>query len=268
MGKPALPDRKHRALAALAGITLLSAAGTAAAGTLSDYRLLVLGDGIVKWGAPERGTGAVVTYAITNRRLAFESARNCADVVPVDGILAASGIARPDFEAEVAAAFLAWSAVADIAFVPVPEAAADILIGAEAEPRGWAFTNVAHRPATGPGQSGTIVGSVICLNPARTWKVGFDGNLDVYDVRYTLMHEIGHAIGLDHPGVPGEVMDFRYEESFSSLQAGDRAGAVELYGPRTVTADAPAVARPTPNDFQGGPILVDEGRGFEAESDQ
>lgn len=241
---------------------MLLSTGTAAAGTLSDYRLLVLGDGIVKWGTPQRGAGAVVTYAITTRRLAYESARNCADVVPVDGILAASGIARPDFEAEVAAAFDAWSAVANIAFVPAPEAAANIVIGAEAEPRGWAFTNVAHRPATGPGQSGTIVGSVICLNPARTWKVGFDGNLDAYDVRYTLMHEIGHAIGLDHPGVPGEVMDFRYEESFSSLQAGDRAGAVDLYGPRTVTADAPLI-EPLPTDVEDGTrTLVTRQHGF------
>lgn len=241
---------------------MLLSAGTAAAGTLSDYRLLVLGDGIVKWGTPQRGAGAVVTYAITTRRVAYESARNCADVVPVDGILAASGVARTDFEAEVAAAFDAWSAVANIAFVPAPEAAANIVIGAEAEPRGWAFTNVTHVPAAGSGESGTIVGSVICLNPARTWKIGFDGNLDVYDLRYTLMHEIGHAIGLDHPGVPGEVMDFRYEESFSSLQAGDRAGAVDLYGPRIVAADAPLV-EPAPADIEDGRLtLVTRQHGF------
>ena len=268
MEKSALPDRKHRALAALAGIVLLSTAGAAAAGTLSDYRLLVLGDGIVKWGAPERGTGAVVTYAVANRGATFDGARNCTEVVPIDDMLAESGISRQDFDSEVAAAFRSWSAVANVAFEPAPQATADILIGSEAEPRGWAFTNVAHRPATGAGESGTIVGSVICLNPGRTWKIGFDGNLDVYDLRYTLMHEIGHAIGLDHPGVPGEVMDFRYEESFSSLQAGDRAGVVDLYGPRIVTADAPAVAPPAPDDFVGGPILVDEGRGFEAGSDE
>ena len=28
-------------------------------------------------------------------------------------------------------------------------------------------------------------------------KIGFDGNLNIYDVRYTLMHEIGHGIGLE-----------------------------------------------------------------------
>jgi hypothetical protein len=262
-----LPDRKHRALVALAGIVLLSTVGAATAGTLSDYRLLVLDDDTVKWGTPERGTGAVVTYAVASRAATFEGARNCSSIVPVDDTLAESGIARPDFNAEVAAAFRAWSAVADIAFEPAPEAAANIVIGSEAEPRGWAFTNVAHRPATGPGESGTIVGSVICLNPGRTWKIGFDGNLNVYDVRYTLMHEIGHAIGLDHPGVPGEVMDFRYEESFSSLQAGDRAGAVDLYGPRIVAADARLIEL-SPRDIEdGGLTLVTRQHGFSIAAD-
>jgi hypothetical protein len=54
------------------------------------------------------------------------------------------------------------------------------------------------------------------------------------------MHEIGHAIGLDHPGIPEALMDFRYREAFSSLQAGDRAGAKALYGPVLTDVAAPA----------------------------
>ncbi len=74
--------------------------------------------------------------------------------------------------------------------------------------------------------------SLICLNPDRTWKVGFDGDLQRYDIRYTLTHEIGHAIGLDHPAGGGEIMGYRYEEAFRKLQPGDIAGAVQLYGER------------------------------------
>ena len=48
--------------------------------------------------------------------------------------------------------------------------------------------------------------SLICLNPVKPWKVGFDGNLKVYDIRHTIAHEIGHAIGLDHPGASGSLM--------------------------------------------------------------
>jgi hypothetical protein len=94
------------------------------------------------------------------------------------------------------------------------------------------------------------------MNPEQAWKVGFDGDLEVYDIRYTLMHEIGHAIGLDHPGVPGELMDFRYLETFSSLQPGDRAGAASLYGLRiTDTADVGIktdVAPPGPRRAKSG----------------
>ena len=58
----------------------------------------------------------------------------------------------------------------------------------------------------------------------------FDGDIDVYDMRYTLVHEIGHAIGLDHPGPSGQVMSFRYTENFSGLQPGDFHGVRLLYG--------------------------------------
>jgi hypothetical protein len=67
----------------------------------------------------------------------------------------------------------------------------------------------------------------------RRWKVGFDGNLKAYDLRYTLAHEIGHAIGLDHPPGPGQIMNYRYEERFRDLQSGDVFGAVALYGAPT-----------------------------------
>ena len=73
---------------------------------------------------------------------------------------------------------------------------------------------------------------MVCLNPTRPWKIGFDGDLDVYDLRYTLIHEIGHAIGLDHPAIAGQLMAYKYGEKFRVLQAGDIRGVETLYGPR------------------------------------
>ena len=79
----------------------------------------------------------------------------------------------------------------------------------------------------------------MCLDPNHAWTIGFDGDTSTYDLRYTLMHEIGHTIGLDHPGPSGQVMGFKYHEEFDRLQAGDQRGALRLYGPGAVSAIDP-----------------------------
>src|SRR5262249_42473580 len=159
---------------------------------------------------------------------------NCNGLSPIDGLLTASRVDRATFDRELRAAFTSWSAIADIDFVPGPSASADILIGAESEPRGRAFTNVDYDKSLkaavrdGPAPPHEMRQALICLNPQERWKVGFDGDLTVYDLRSTLTHEIGHAIGLDHPSARGALMDFRYLETFRTPQPGDIAGAVAL----------------------------------------
>ena len=125
-----------------------------------------------------------------------------------------------------------WEQVANISFREVANPKeAGILIGAQAEPKGRAFSNVFWR--TPPGaKTGAIDRALVCLNPKVRWKVGFDGNLNVYDLRYTFAHEIGHAIGLDHPSAAGQLMSYRYDEKQTGLQTGDVSGAVLLYGAR------------------------------------
>jgi hypothetical protein len=90
--------------------------------------------------------------------------------------------------------------------------------------------------------------ALVCLNPLKRWKIGFDGDLKTYDLRYTLAHEIGHAIGLDHPSGGGQIMGYRYEERFRSLQPGDVRGAVLLYGAPRGHPDATVAAGPAGYD--------------------
>jgi hypothetical protein len=131
---------------------------------------------------------------------------------------------------EVAAAFAMWETAANVIFKEAPEAGpADILIGAQTEPDGWAFADVFYDAGSADAVK-PITKSLVCLNPKRPWKVGFDGDLKTYDLRYTLAHEIGHAIGLDHPAGANQIMGYRYEERFRALQPGDIRGAVALYG--------------------------------------
>ena len=211
------------------------------------YQLLKLDGHLVKWGPTALKKGAVVKYAFVTSAMTFPDARNCGALVPIDGLLAAAQISPAVLRTEVRTAFSMWERVAAVSFQATDDPSqAQILIGAEGTPEGWAFTNVAY-DHVGAGPVRAIEQSLICLNPTRPWKVGFGGNGDAYDLRYVFTHEIGHAIGLDHPGPSGELMSFCYEERFRDLQSGDIAGAVALYGEKTpVMAQAAAGPVETP----------------------
>ena len=202
------------------------------------FLLLKLDGAYVKWGAPVLGTGARVRYALLSDRREFAGARNCGDMSPLEPTLHRLGIAPDQLHAETAAAFSMWERAANIRFEAVADPAqADILIGAQTVPTGRAFANVTYRKDE-QGDTRRIDQALICLNPKQPWKVGFGGNANAYDLRYTIAHEIGHAIGLNHPGPSGQLMGFKYGESFRGLQSGDLGGAVALYGSRDGTARA------------------------------
>lgn len=216
--------------------------GTAVAGESAAFKQLRLEGNAVRWQVAATAQPIVVSYSLVTQEVAIPGARNCRRMTPLDGLLSTSRIAPPTARAEIAAAFAMWQAAANISFREAADPdKADILIGAQAEPEGWAFADVFYdvmsRAAVKP-----ISRSLICLNPARRWKVGFDGDLQRYDLRYTLAHEIGHAIGLDHPAAAGQIMGYRYEETFRELQPGDISGAVELYGRRQPDAAVAAAA--------------------------
>ncbi len=195
------------------------------------YRLLELDGYKVKWGEKKLGVGASISYALADETMHFDDARNCRELAPMTN-LAGQDLSLETLELEAEAAFRVWERAADLSFHKVANARdADIILGAQGQPRRHAFANVTYAPDEKEGVRALKQG-LVCLNSDQKWKVGFGGNAEAYDLRYTLIHEIGHAIGLDHPGPSGQVMGFRYTEDFPELQPGDLRGVRQLYGHR------------------------------------
>ena len=253
--------------AGLTGLAIaLCAAMTPAGAQTSDpprqrqsadiFKLLRLDGNLVRWRSAQGGD-TVITYRLIERFQAFEGARNCRKMTTVETLSSSSHLEPARFREALSAAFAMWEEVADLKFREAqPGESANIVIGAQQEPEGWAFADVFYDTSSRE-EFKPISLALICLNPTKAWKVGFDGDLKIYDLRYTLAHEIGHAIGLDHPNGGGQIMGYRYEERFSELQAGDVSGAVAIYG-RPHLRDRAAVAgalrtAPPPEPTPGNP---------------
>lgn len=217
----------HLRLVTISFILLtLSLPATASEG---GYRLLELDGYKVKWGERRLGVAARVSYAFASEVMRFDEARNCGDLVPIEALVGEQ-LTMETLKRETAAAFRVWERAAGLSFHQVDDVRdADIILGAQGEPRGRAFANVSYAPEPLEGLR-AIEQALVCFNPDHQWKVGFNGDKNVYDFRYTMIHEIGHAIGLDHPGPAGQLMGFRYTEAFDDLQPGDLRGVQLLYG--------------------------------------
>ena len=194
------------------------------------YRHLSLDGRLVKWRQSAPDAPVQLTVALATRPSFDEEAVNCRRVGPVGDLLERSGLAMADFRLAIDVALKRWEAAGNLVFVITDdEDAADILIGGQLDPHGIAFANLTlNETRDGPFQ--LIERSRVCFNPMRKWKVGFDGQLDVFDLVHTMTHELGHAIGLDHPAGRDHVMSVRYRETRSRLSAGDRLGVQRLYG--------------------------------------
>jgi hypothetical protein len=205
-------------------IAALSAALPAEAG--GDYRLLDIDGHAVKWGTPEPGRGAVVTWRLAFAHGTAPGRENCRRTAGLDGLLARAGLKREDALRAADAAFAMWSTAADIRFVPAGTTGpADITIVAEDDDDGIAYTDV--MPGGESEHAVSLARAVVCLNPHAQWTAAQTGT---YRLAYVLAHEIGHAIGLDHPGPTGALMGFEYDAERDRLAPGDIAGAAFLYG--------------------------------------
>lgn len=215
-----------------AAVALGLALGPASDARADEFRLLKRDGTHLKWGTGEFGSGAEISYRIVDRPAAFPDGINCPLLESVAGLLERGGLRDADFAAEVRAAFSLWERAAGVRFVEAADmSAADLLIGAQQLPRGIAFTGLRYESGDAGPAVARITKAAICLNPRLVWETAQDGSIETYSVRRVLAHEIGHVIGLDHPGPRGQIMGYSYSEGPTVLHQGDIDGALQLYGP-------------------------------------
>lgn len=188
-----------------------------------------------KWGSPTFGTGATVTYSFMN------SGVSCA-AEGAGCTISALGTFGPSFsvwKTEIENAMAAWAAVANLTFVQVADQgeafnaaqlSGDLRFGGHS--LDGPFGTLAH--GYFPPVNGNSAAGDLHYDAGECWEAAMDGFGDgCFNIFQVTAHELGHALGLDHTGVPGSLMNATYTEAFTGPQADDIAGMQFIYGPAT-----------------------------------
>ncbi|KAM8977654.1 collagenase 3-like [Pelodytes ibericus] len=146
-------------------------------------------------------------------------------------------------------AFKVWSEVTPLVFIQRRSGASDIMISFGARDHGDFFSFdgpsgiLAH--AFPPGED---IGGDIHFDEDETWVLG----TGAYNLFTVAVHELGHALGLDHSNDPGALMFPLYTYISSkdySLPSDDVLGIQQLYGRKFWAFDRFTVINEIPRDI-------------------
>jgi hypothetical protein len=180
----------------------------------------------VGWDGPGRGSAELTYY-----------------VGPTPGDF---GLDRDAVKAALRTAMDAWSAVADIAFTETqtPGRADSIDFSfAGIDGAGGALAQAYFPDDVNP----RIIAGDVQFDTSETWENGNARGGSAFDLVYVAVHELGHALGLEHSSANGSVLADRVSSNqrFTNLAAADVDAVLGLYAPVQTIPAVPAPALPT-----------------------
>ena len=137
-----------------------------------------------------------------------------------------SFITEESFREEITESFAAWENTADIRFQLVPDSDdVDIRFG-------WGILDGSGGvlgQATVPS-FGALSGVIVIFDEDEDWFLGGDSPPDQIDFSSTAIHEIGHAIGINHSEKSQALMNASYSKTIFDLQPDDKEAVISIYG--------------------------------------
>ena len=153
------------------------------------------------------------------------------------------------FESTIESALKVWSDVADISFTETSQAGLRDSLDITFRQLDGAGGTLAQAYFPDDVNPQRIAGDVQ-FDSAESWEVGNAQGSQAFDLLHVAVHEIGHALGLEHDTTRGSVLEATVspQTQFTSLDQSDIDAILELYAPAETPQVVPPVVDPSPID--------------------
>lgn len=165
----------------------------------------------------------------------------------VGEVPANAGVTQSQFEAAVESALAAWSAVAAITFTQTAVAGQNDALDFTFARLDGSGGTLAQAYFPDDVNAARIAGDVQ-FDASEQWEIGNARGNAAFDLVAVAVHEIGHALGLEHSHVGGSIMAASISAAsvFSSLATTDKTSILQLYAAQSAsTSTSPTNTSPS-----------------------